>query len=182
MWYLPAKQTSPPASEPVSVAEVKSHTYIDHADDDGEIGMLISAACDHIERYCNIRLMTQTIDVKCDSFDDFAFLPFGPVQSISAVKYIDTAGAEQTVDASVYELRADGSEACIVTQYGKTWPARRIGTRITVTAIVGYEKLPAAIKHALLLYVAVGFSDREAREVVTFSTADALLANFRHGA
>lgn len=178
MWY-PARTTTPPAGEPVTVAEVKSHTYIDHDDQDAEIEMLVAAARDHVERYCNVKIATQTVDVKCDSFDDFAYLPIGPVQSISAITYIDTDGAEQTLATSVYELRADDLDGEVVLQYGQAWPARRVGTRITVTAVVGYEATPPAIKNALLLLVALGFESREAQEMGAFSTADALLSNFR---
>ena len=178
MWH-PAKQTEAPTAEPVTVAEVKSQSYIDHDDHDAQIALLIAAARDHIERYCNITALTQTIEAKCDCFDDFAYLPFAPVQSISSITYIDTDGSEQTLSSSVYELRADDLEGSIVLQYGQSWPARRVNTRITVTAVVGYTTVPPAIKHAMLLLVALGFENREAQELGTFSTADALLSNFR---
>lgn len=181
MWY-PAKTTAEPQSAPVTASEVKSRLYIDFDDDNGDIDILIAAATDYVERYCNIRLMTQTVDVKCDSFDDFSFLPFGPVQSVSAIKYIDTDGAEQTLDAAVYDVRNDDLEASIVLQYGKRWPARQMNSRITVTALVGYAILPPAVKQSILLIIATGFKDREAQESLTFSTADAILSNFRHGA
>lgn len=181
MWY-PAKQTVAPNNQAVTVEQVKSQTNIDFDDYDDQIGFLIAAAIDHAERYCNIRLSTQTIDAKCDQYGDFCFLPFGPVQSISAITYIDTDGAEQTIDAAIYELRADDLEASIVLQNGKIWPARQVGSRITVTAVVGYADPPAAIKQALLLIIATGFESRETQEALTFSTADALLSNFRHGA
>ncbi len=181
MWYA-AKQTVAPSGEPVTVADVKAHTYIDHTDDDNEIAMLVDAARDHVERYCNLRIATQTVDVKCDSFDDFLYLPFGPVQSITNIKYIGTDGVERTLDSSIYELRADDLDASIMRQYGMSWPPRRSGTRITVTAIVGFAAVPPAIKHAVLLMVAAGFKDREAQGMVATSTADALLSNFRRGA
>lgn len=181
MWYA-AKQTAPPSAEPVSVAEVKAHVYVDHVDDDGEIAMLVAAARDHVERYCNLKIATQTVVAKCDGFDDLWYLPFGPIQTITSVKYVDTDGNEQTIDPSVYELRADDLDASIVTQFGKSWPTRRAGSRISVTAVVGFTDLPPAIKHALLLLVAVGFKDREAQGMGTISTADALLSNFRRGA
>lgn len=181
MWY-PAKTTTEPTTAPVTASEVKSRLYIDFDDDNGDIDILIAAATDYVERYCNIRLMAQTVEAKCDGFDDFSFLPFGPVQSVSAIKYIDIDGAEQTLDTAIYEVRNDDLEASIVLQYDKVWPARRVNSRITVTAVVGYAVLPPAIKQSVLLIIATGFKDREAQEALTFSTADALLSNFRHGA
>ena len=181
MWYA-AKQTIAPQAQPITVEQVKSHVYVDFSDDDAQIGLLIGAAVDHVERYCNIRLATQTVEVKCDGFDDFFYLPFGPVQSITSVKYIDVSGAEQTLDSSFYELRNDDLLASLMLQNGKVWPARQIKSRITVTAVIGYDAVPPAIKHALLLLIASGFQNREAQEAISFSTADALLCNFRHGA
>ena len=182
MWYSPKPTTAGLPDEPVTVAEAKAHTFIDHTDDDDEITMLVAAARDHVERYCNLKLATQTVAAKCDDFGDLSYIPFGPVQSITSIKYIDADGLEQTLDASVYELVADELCASIVRQYNKTWPARRGGTRITVTAVVGFLDIPPAIRHALLLLVGSGFRDREAQEIMPMSTADALLSNFRRGA
>ena len=181
MWY-PAKQTVAPEAQPITPEQVKSHAVIDFDDYNDQIDLLIGAAVDHVERYCNIRLATQTVEVKCDSFNDFFYLPFGPVQSISSVKYLDVSGAEQTLDSSFYELRNDDLLASLMLQNGKAWPARQIRSRITVTAVIGYANVPPAIKHALLLLIASGFQNREAQEAISFSTADALLCNFRHGA
>ena len=181
MWYS-ATQAVAPLAEPLSVADVKTHTYIDHIDDDSEIAMLVSATRDHVERYCNLKIATQTVDVACDSFSDFCFLPFGPVQSITSIKYIDGGGVEQTLNPSVYQLRADELDGSIVRKFGQSWPGHRPGERIVVRAVVGFAAVPPAIKHAMLLLVASGFMVREAQAQVAISTVDALLSNFRRGA
>ena len=178
MWHA-VKTTVPPQSEPLALAEVKAHTYVDQPDDDTKIEMLISAVRDHVERYCNLKLVPQTVEAKCDSFSDLCWLPFGPAQSVTSIGYIDAAGEPQTVDPTVYEMCADDFDASITLLPGKSWPARLAGSRITVTAVVGYGTVPPAIKQALLLLAALGFRDREAQDVGGFSTADALLCNFR---
>lgn len=183
MWY-PAAIETPPAGEPVTAAEVKAQAIVDHTDDDGLIARLIEAARSYVEAYCGIRLAKRTLTITCDGFGDFDRLPEAPVQSISAIKYIDPTGDEQTLAGTVYDLRqcADGLEAAIALKPGQRWPATQPGSRVTVTALVGYETVPAAIKHAMLMWIAEAYANRE-NEVREGRTAlDDLLCNFRRGA
>ena len=107
MWY-PATVTVAATAEPVSLVEAKRHVHAeDFADEDPQLGMLIASARAHVEKYCNVRLATQTVTIKCDGFCDMARLPIAPVQSVTSITYIDTAGAPQTLSTDVYELWAD---------------------------------------------------------------------------
>ncbi|GAJ91033.1 head-tail connector protein [Rhizobium rhizogenes] len=180
MWY-PAKITAAATSEPLSVDEVKRRLRVDFGDDDQDIELMIAAARDHAEKYCNTRFATQTVEIKCDAFTDMDRLPEAPVQSIASVAYIDTDGAEATLDAEVYELRNDGLETSIARAYGKHWPAVRHGSRITITAVVGYDTAPAAVKHAILLFISDAYEQRENAAIEDWTALDALLCNFRRG-
>nr|WP_234844172.1 hypothetical protein [Sinorhizobium meliloti] len=155
---------------------------MDFADDDADIDLLVKSARDHIEKYCNVRFASQTVEMKCDGFCDLRRLPEAPVSSVTSIKYIDADGVEQTLADSVYELRADGLEAEIVTKYGQQWPPIRIGSRITVTAVVGYAAAPPAAKHAALLWIADAYENRENAKLEDWTALDALLCNFRRGA
>lgn len=182
MWY-PAAITAAAASEPVTLDEVKAQSRIETTDEDTYLGGLIAAARAHVESYCGLRIITQTVAAKCDSFADLETLPIAPVASVSSVTYVDPAGATQTLSASVYEVRADGLTASIVLKYGQAWPSIQDGSRITVTAICGTATAPAEIKHAILMLTAHWFNNREA--VGQNNTApvpmavEALLANWR---
>jgi uncharacterized phiE125 gp8 family phage protein len=194
MWY-PASVTTPAASAPVTLDGVKLRLRIDAADDAADVALMIAAATGHVEKYCNTRLATQTVLIKCDGFADFAYLPEAPVQSISSIEYVDTDGATQTLSTDVYELRADGLEASIALNHGQSWPAIQRGSRISVTAIVGYAAIPDAVKHAILLLIGDAYLNRESVDlpagahpvpgalwVAGWSTIDSLLANYRRGA
>lgn len=183
MWY-PAAIDTPPAGEPVTAAEVKAQTIIPHSDDDALIARLIETARSYVEAYCGIRLAKRTLTITCDSFGDFDRLPEAPVQSIGAIKYITPAGDEQTLSGTVYELRqcADGLESAIVLKLGQRWPATQPASRVTVTALVGYETVPAAIKHAMLIWIADAYAKRENGAQEKWTAFDALLCNFRRGA
>lgn len=194
MWY-PASITTPAASAPVTLDEVKLRLRIDAADDATDVALMISAATGHVEKYCNTRLATQTVVMKCDSFADFGYLPEAPVQSITSIQYVDTDGATQTLATDVYEVRADGLESAIALKYSQSWPAIQKGSRISVTAVVGYSAIPDAVKHAILLLIGDAYLNRESVDlpagahpvpgalwVAGWSTTDSLLANYRRGA
>lgn len=180
MWY-PAKVTTA-ATEPVSVGEAKRQSNVFHDDDDALLAGFVAAARDHVEKYCNISLGTQTVEVKCDGFCDFVRLPLAPAQSITSIAYVDMAGDEQTLATSVYELRNDDLETAIVRKNGQTWPPLQMGSRITVTAVVGYAALPASIKHAMQLWIASAYEQRENAAAPGWTAFDALLCNYRRGA
>lgn len=179
MWYPPKTVTTP--TEPVTAAEVKRQCNILHDDDDALIDGYIAAARDHVENYCGTPLTTRTVEVYCDSFADMARLPVAPAQSVTAIEYTDTAGNEQTLPTSVYEDRFDGLEAGVVTKYGQQWPAIRLGSRIKLTAVVGYATLPASIKHAMLLWIAEAYEQRENAQAPGWTAFDMLLCNHRRG-
>lgn len=181
MWY-PAKVTEAPATLPVTVDEVKLRLRIDAADDAADVALLISSATDHVEKYCNTPLVSRTVEVKCDSFADMAYLPVAPVSAVASITYIDAAGAEQTLPDTVYELRADGLSAAIVLKPGQVWPAVQNGSRITLTATVGYADVPPAVKHAILLFIADAYAVRENGAVPGWTAFDSLLSNYRRGA
>jgi len=182
MWY-PATVTSAPASEPVTLTEAKLQTRVESSDEDTYLTGLIKAARAHVESMCGIRIITQTVTVKCDLFEDFAHFPVAPVSSVSSVAYVDTAGAAQTLSSNVYEVRNDGLTCGIVLKYGQSWPSIQDGSRITVTAIAGASAAPEEIKQAILLLIAHWFLNREAvgpSDMAPVPMAvDALLANWR---
>lgn len=181
MWY-PASVTTAPSAEPVTVDEVKAQAIIDDSDNDALIGRLIGAARSHVEAYCNIVLAERIVLVRCDAFSDFARLPIAPVQEIESISYIDRAGDAQTLPDTVYELQSGGLDVSIALKAGQRWPERLPSSRITVSALVGYEDdIPAAIKHAMLIWIADSYAKREIETSAEFTAFDALLCNFRRG-
>ncbi|MBY3255575.1 hypothetical protein HFO09_07700 [Rhizobium laguerreae] len=180
MWY-PPKVTQAP-NEPISREEAKRQCVVLHDDDDALFEALISAARDHVERYCNTPLATQTVELKCDAFCDFDRLPLAPAQSVTSIAYVAADGTDAEVDIADIEERFDGLEASVVPAYGKQWPVPRNGSRITLTAIVGYTALPPSIRHAMLLWIADAYEQRENKELPGWTAFDALLCNHRRGA
>lgn len=184
MWY-PAAVTDQPDSEPVSLDTLKAVLHLDGTDDDVRRMFYLAAARDHVQKLTGLYLVTQTIAAKCNSFADLAHLPFAPIQSISSIQYVDPAGATQTLATGVYESRLDGLTNSIVLKYGQSWPAIQIGSRITVTAVVGYTSVPEAIQNAICMYAGgwLEFSEAvtmvDVKELPENAGAQAQLVNFR---
>lgn len=162
MWLSPVI-TTPASGEPLSRAAAKRHLGIDDADTsfDTLVDEYVAAARAHVESYTGSALTERTVDMACTSFDDFARLNAGPVQSITSISYIDTTGAAQTLDSAVYELWLDGLETSLKTGYGQSWPAIRAGSRITVRAVVGYDAIPPELLQALRMLISFWFVNRE---------------------
>lgn len=183
-WYPPAT-TVAAVSEPLAVADATEQVKADAGDaaDQAYILALTKAARSHVEAYCGTPLASRTITVKCDAFTDFSAFPIAPLTSVSSIAYLDGAGANQTLSTDVYEVRTDGLTASIVLKSGQSWPTIQSGSRITVTAVVGYSTIPESIVHALKLLVAdwydrrSGTSDKPITE--TPHAVAALLSNHR---
>lgn len=181
-WY-PHTVTVAAASEPLTEAEAKAQCRVDGSDEDSYIASLIEAARSHVEGYCGTPIVSRTVTVKCDKFADFAAFPVVPLQSVSSVSYVDGAGSTQTLSTDVYEVRADGLTASLALKDGQSWPSIQSGSRITVTAVVGYSAPPPEIVHAVKLLVATwydqraGVSDKPISE--TPHAVAALLTNHR---
>jgi uncharacterized phiE125 gp8 family phage protein len=181
-WY-PHTVTVPASAEVVSLASAKTHCKAEGTFHDTEITAFIAAALGHIEDYCGTPLASRTVTAKCDGFCDFALFPVVPLQSVAAVSYVDSAGATQTLSTDVYEVRADRLTASLVLKSGQSWPSIQSGSRITVTAVVGYSAVPEAVRQAALLLIGFWFDNRAAASEKPASeiphAVNSLLANHR---
>jgi len=115
---------TPPAVEPVTLAEAKAHLRID--DDLTDLDMLIAAfivtARQQAEHRTGRRFGVQTWEVVLDAFPRWAILlPTPPVATIVSIKYDDPDGAEQTLPEAAYRLRPHSEPAALMPV--TVWPA-----------------------------------------------------------
>lgn len=100
------KLITAPAFYPVTLSESKVHLRLETAftDDDDHVTSLIAAATAYAESFCNRRLITQTWEKTFDSWSDVEAdpLPFGQLQKIDQITWLDEDGASDTVTASNY--------------------------------------------------------------------------------
>ena len=178
-----------PASEPVSLTEVKAFLRIDGTDDDDVLGMLIAAARRMAEEYTKRAFFTQTWRLVMDGFADFddtvppgyhvaptPFLVNGsqairlsrqPVQSITSIKTTDIANVQTTVDAATYALDTVTGE--ILLNKGYSWPSSlRARAAVEITFVAGWDdttKIPTPIKQGIIQHVAASYSNKVCADI-----------------
>lgn len=104
-------QQSEPESEPVALSLVKNHLSIDHSDDDNRILSDIRAARIYSEtitgRIFGPRPFLMRLD--CWPYNKIIALKSVPVVSLETIKYEDSNGVQQTIDAANYRTWLDYS-------------------------------------------------------------------------
>jgi uncharacterized phiE125 gp8 family phage protein len=178
MSWLPPVVTVAPASEPVTLVEAKTQCRIDGSDEDTLLNNYILAARTFVEEYTGTRLVSQTVVLRCSSFDDLWSLPIAPLSAVSSITYLDTAGDEQTLGTTVYESVLYGLEPHVRLKINQSWPSiREASDAIRVTAVAGYSTVPEPIRAAMLLMIASWNDSRSVGPVP--DGAVALLSNYR---
>lgn len=144
--YRPVIVT-PPVIKPVTLTEVKAALDIGYTAKDDLISGLIDAATAHLDGWTGILGRCLCEQIWRQDFDDFRScmrLPLFPVTSIVSVKYIDTSGAQQTIDDGSYSLREDALGALVrfATSYSFP-PLNTEGPAVSVEYVAGYLDTPA---------------------------------------
>lgn len=149
--------TTPPATEPVTLAEMRAHLGIGQVDDtarDAIITGRIKTARFMAEEFTRRALITQTITASGAAFENVIALK-GPLQSVTSVKYTDSTGIVQTLDPAGYDQ--DTVANIIVPAYGQSWPVPRDSINsVQIVYLAGYGNaaaVPEPIKDAIRFIV-----------------------------
>lgn len=132
---------TPPASLPVTLADVKAHCRVDHDDEDAMLTAYLAAAVAHLDGWRGVlgrAIMPQTWAVTVDAAGDY-ILPMPDV-------------TEATIDGAALTITA--------TALGPQITSEAAGT-VQFTCGLPDEQMPAA-KAAILLLVGHWYANREA--------------------
>lgn len=181
---FPLRQVTPPASEPVSLVDMKNYLRVDVTDDDDLISTLISVARERCEDLTARCLVSQSWEFAFDEFPSYGcwshlhhrhgrsgslfahnpleiILPRGPVLSVDSITYKDQTGTVQTLDPSAYNTDLLSQPARITPTYGTTWPVALHDTNsVTINFTCGYTTIPFSILHAIKLIVGAWYESR----------------------
>lgn len=143
-------------------AHLRLEVGVEH-EDDALIDAYVAAAVAHIDGprgSLGRAIWPQTLELRQNVFGGSIRLPYGPIQSVTSVKYVDPDGAEQTISADDYLLTNDG---VVTLAYGESWPSLRGDAEgVRVRYVAGFATLPDAILPAVLMTVANWYKNREA--------------------
>ena len=158
--------TSEPASEPLTLNEVKDRLRVTTCDFDSEINDLIVAGRKQVEHDTNRKLVTQTVAILLDDFpsgDVFEIRQL-PVASVTSVAYTDTAGDSQTFSSSEYSTDLVGKPPRIMLVSGSNWPAvDEVPNAVTITVVCGtaVASVPKEAKLAIVEWCRMHWGDCE---------------------
>lgn len=197
------KLISAPGGQPVTLDQAKLHLNVEGNDYDVLIQAFIEAATDYAESFQGRTLIDQTWDLYMDAWPDAVLvgsrsvseirIPKPPLIEVVGVFYLDSAGDEQTVNASLYTVDTAGEPGRVVLKSG-SWPTLpELANSVRVRFRAGYldqtvspavASVPKATFAAILIIVADLYANRESVVVgqtvarVPFA-ADSLLRRYK---
>lgn len=164
--------TSGPALEPISLGEAKVHLRVDGSLEDALIQSLIVTSRLHVEAALGLALVTQSWSYFLDRWPKAGrlILPLRPVAAVSHVRVWNEDGVAETLSPSHFLLDGQGAPPRLVALSGAPplAPGRTVnGVEVAFTAGFGAaaDDVPATIRHALLLLVALWYENREPVEI-----------------
>jgi uncharacterized phiE125 gp8 family phage protein len=185
-----------PSEEPVTLSEAKASPSlrVSASTDDTDITALIVAARKMAETYTLHALVTQTWELVLDGFPTGGIVvPMPPLQSVTSIKYIDTDGVEQTLDAMLYSVDTDTIPGLITPAYDETWPTdvRDQINAVRVRFVAGFgdaADVPEDIKTWIKMRVGTLYDNPQALVIgqtvmaAPHSFVDGLLDDYRYKA
>lgn len=179
---MPMQLITPPAAEPISLAEVKLHLRVDFDEDDALIQALISAARQAAEMLTQRQLVTARWRMVLDSFPGCGLMgvpagqtftlpghailiPKSPLQSVVEIRYLDMAGIWQVMPATNYTVDNACEPGRITPVFGQIWPIAlpQIGA-VSVIFDAGYGSaadVPEGLKSWIKLRLGSLYAHRE---------------------
>ena len=173
-----------PTQEPVTLQEVKEYLRVDDATDERVVRPFIETARRFCEEHTGRALMTQTLTLFLDAFEDienplwegvrtgpylnyyknYVVLPRAPVASVSHIKTYDDADVATTLATSKYYLDNAREPARVVMRTGESFPtALRVANAIEVKYVTGYTSqynIPEPIKLGIMQHIAYLYEHR----------------------
>ncbi|MCP8897030.1 head-tail connector protein [Shinella daejeonensis] len=157
-------ELTPPAAEPVTLAEAKAHLRLDGSDEDLLLTVLLAAARIHLESETGLCLIVRPFRLYLDGWPEGRVIQIarGPVQTIESVTVYDAVGMPLEVDAAGYVLDGAARPARLVLP--QTPVAERAVNGIEIDFTAGFGEsgadVPDTLKRALLLHVAAMYELR----------------------
>lgn len=181
--------TEPPATEPVSLSEIKSQLRIDGTDEDALLDTYIASARELIEEFTGLAFLSQewrlTLDrwpagrepwwdgVQQGAIGDLyqrgraaeVFMPRYPLAQVDEIRVFDLNGSPSAVNVSdTFIVDTAQRPGRLVLRFGATWPVvLENATGIEIEYTAGYPSaavVPAPMRLAVLQMAAYMYEHR----------------------
>ncbi len=178
---------TPPAGEPVSLAEAKAHARIGSDTEDAILASLIAAARARIEGAARLALMPRRLKLTLDRWPSPALesgrfsLPVRPVSAIVSVRIIATDGS--IVSDHTGNVALEDRRTLVLRSGVWPWPGA-YGEKIELVFDAGFagaNSIPADLAHAVLALTAHFYEVRDGRpgDISVSELVAGLVAPFR---
>ena len=128
------------------------------------LNVLIKSARQYAEQLLGRYLITQTVDLYLDEFPTQA-INMRPLQSVTEITYVDTAGDARPLSAADYIVDSTGSPARITPAYGVSWPSTRDQVNaVKVRFVAGYgsaSAVPQCVRNWMLMRIKQLYDQRD---------------------
>ncbi len=178
---------TPPAVEPLTLAEAKSWLRLETTDEDATVAALIPAARQAVEAASGRRLISQGWRITLDAWPETTVvrLPLAPLAAVTVVRVLAADGTATVLATSAYGADLAGSPPRLLL-LAPPPPPGRIAAGIEIDVTAGYGPLatdvPAPLRQAVRLLIGHWFEargDRANRPIP--ADMQALVAPFRPG-
>ena len=164
---MAALLTTPPALEPVTLAQAKLHLRVDTSDDDTLVTSLIGAARMQVERHTGLVLITQQWSCFYDRWGDDGELAIciAPLLSVDALKVYAADDVAAVIDTAHYMADLVSRPGRLIIRGARSWSAPgRVANGIEVAVTAGYGALasdvPEPLCQAILQLIAHWYENR----------------------
>lgn len=164
---MTATRVIEPATEPVSLAEMKAHLRLTGTAEDELVGQLIAAARAQVEQETRRALISQGWRLYLDQWSAgrVVQLPVAPVQGISQILVFDEDGVPHALAETDWRLDKSTSPARIRVKPGAGLPSSAV-MAIEIDFTAGYGAaagdVPETLRQSIRLLAAHWFEHREA--------------------
>ncbi len=181
---------TPPALEPVSLADARLFLRVDHHDDDDVIAALIAAARVQVEAQTRRALIEQTWRLVRDVWPAAGRLPILPVPliAVTAIRVFDADGGPHLLDTDDFAIDTVSAPAVLAFARGAPRAPGRVIAGIEIDITAGYgeaaDDVPAPLRQAIRMLVAHWYENRgviaASGEVASMpASVSALIAPYR---
>lgn len=166
-----------PATEPVTLEELKTFCRIDGSTFDTMLTGYITACRQAVERLTGRNMINRAVTLYFDEFPaGFAplYLPRPPVQSVTSITYIDPDGTSTVMPGTDYRADLASVTARIAPALDAEWPSTAaVINAVAVVYVSGYgttaASVPAALKECIKSLAADLFEHPEANAEMTLT-------------